>query len=72
MPEFSTMLSLQAQMMLLLACGIILTKKGILIMLTQWQLPAFLGQAVKCTSNCNTAISTVLSLLTTPLWCLMV
>lgn len=71
MPEFSTMLSLQAQMMLLLACGIILTKKSILIMLTQWQLPAFLGQAVKCTSKC-TAISTVLSLLTTPLWCLMV
>jgi len=30
MPEFSTMLSLQAQMMLLLACGIIMTKKGII------------------------------------------
>lgn len=33
---------------------------GILIMLTQWQLPTFLGQAVKCTSNCNMAISMLL------------
>lgn len=30
MPEFSTMLSLQAQMMLLLAIGIFLTKKQII------------------------------------------
>ena len=30
---------------------------GILIMLTQWELPAFLGQAIKCTSNCNMSIS---------------
>ena len=97
---------------------------GMALMLTQCQLPAFLGKALQCTSNCNmmplvvlvgcraahvgelatgvavvlagmpmggttailaekygadsafaskcTALSTVLSLITTPLWCLVV
>lgn len=44
---------------------------GMALMLTQCQLPAFLGKALQCTSNC-TALSTVLSLITTPLWCLVV
>ncbi len=30
---------------------------GVVIMLTQWQMPAFLGKAVQCTSNCNMSIS---------------
>ena len=44
---------------------------GMALVLTQCQLPAFLGKALQCTSNC-TALSTVLSLITTPLWCLVV
>lgn len=58
MPEFSTMLDLQAQMMLLLAIGIFLAKEKLMvIMLTQWQLPTFLGKAVQCTSSCNMTMS---------------
>ena len=30
---------------------------GMVIMLTQWQLPTFLGKAVQCTSNCNMTMS---------------
>lgn len=33
---------------------------GVFIMLTQWQLPEFLGQSVKCISNCNMAVSMLL------------
>ena len=30
---------------------------GMVIMLTQWQLPTFLGKAVQCTSSCNMTMS---------------
>ena len=30
---------------------------GMVIMLTQWQLPTFLGRAVQCTSSCNMTMS---------------
>ena len=44
--------------MLLLAIGVFLAKKKLMvIMLTQWQLPTFLGKAVQCTSSCNMTMS---------------
>lgn len=71
MPEFSTMLDLQAQMMLLLATGVAVVLAGMPMGGTTPILAEKYGADSTFASKC-TAISTVLSLITTPLWCLVV
>lgn len=36
---------------------------GMVLLATQWQLPAFLGNTVKSISSCNTALSMILTAL---------
>ena len=71
MPEFSTMLDLQAQMMLLLATGVAVVLASMPMGGTTTILAEKYGADSTFASKC-TAISTVLSLITTPLWCLVV
>ena len=71
MPEFSTMLDLQAQMMLLLATGVAVVLAGMPMGGTTTILAEKYGADSTFASKC-TAISTVLSLIMTPLWCLVV
>ena len=71
MPEFSTMLDLQAQMMLLLATGVAVVLAGMPMGGITTVLAEKYGADSTFASKC-TAISTVMSLITTPLWCLVV